>query len=469
VLDNKPTLNPNLKNFWRKRGIRNRVLYGGRDSSKTWDAAGFAIYLASKVTVRFLCTRQFQNKIAESVYTTLKNQIIRFGLEDEFEILNNNIRHIVTDSEFIFYGLWRNIDEIKSLEGIDICWIEEAHNLTKIQWEILEPTLRKEGSEFWLIFNPKLLTDYVYQRFVVNPPKNTLIRKINYTENPFLSNTSLSVIEAKKEESIEDYNHVYLGEPKQDDNDAIIKRSWLLVCIDAHIKLGLSAVGGKVIGFDVADDGGDTNATVLRHGCLTTNITEWEGKEDELLKSATKVYNSATDDKASINYDSIGVGASMGSKFKELNIERKAQALINNKGFKSIEFHKFNAGEKVREPDATYKDTDVTNKDHFSNLKAQAWWSIADRLKVTYNAITKDEPYEEDEIISISSDVDHLEKLINELTQPRKDHDNFNRIKVESKKDLKKRGVVSPNIADAFIMSYFNVKTVNPLLAAMRS
>lgn len=458
--DIKPTLNPNLKSFWQTKA-RNKVLYGGRDSSKTWDAAGFAVFLASKFTVRFLCTRQFQNKIEESVYTTLKNQIQRFNLEDEYEILNNKIRHIVTGSEFIFYGLWRHIDEIKSLEGVDICWIEEAHNLTKTQWETLEPTLRKEGSEFWLIFNPQLLTDFVYQRFVVSPPKNTLVRKINYNENPFLSKTSLSVIEAKKEEDEEAYRHIYLGEPKQDDNDAIIKRSWLLAAVDAHIKLGIEPVGGHVIGFDVADDGGDTNATVLRHGCVTTHIQEWEAAEDELLKSATKVYNLAKDNRADITYDSIGVGASMGSKFKELNANISKQLSIN--------FYKFNAGEKVKYPDKTYKDTDVTNKDYFSNIKAQAWWDVADRLKTTYNAVEKGEAYNEDDIISISGDVEHLEKLINELTQLRKDFDNFSRVKVESKKDLKKRGVVSPNIADAFIMAYFNVKKVNPLIAAMRS
>jgi len=463
-----PTLNPNLRSFWRTKA-RNKVLYGGRDSSKTWDAAGMAIALASHYTLRFLCTRQFQNKIEESVYSTLKTQIKRFGLEDEFIILNNKITHIVTGSEFVFYGLWRNIEEIKSLEGIDICWIEEAHNLSKKQWEILEPTIRKEGSEFWIIFNPKLITDFVYQRFVVDPPKNTIVRKINFNENPFLSETSKQVIANKYEEDEDAAKHIYEGEPKQDDDDAIIKRSWLLAAVDAHIKLDIKPIGNHTVGFDVADDGGDTNATVLRHGCITTEIDEWEGKEDELLKSATRTYKLATLKKAIITYDSIGVGASMGSKFKELNTEKKEKAKKEGRGVKAIEFYKFNAGERVRRPDDKYKDTDVLNKDHFANLKAQAWWDIADRLKITYNAVEKNHPYKEEDIISISSDVDHLEKLLNELTQPKKDYDNLNRVKVESKKDLKIRGVASPNIADAFIMSYFNVKQVNPLVAAMQS
>ncbi len=411
-----------------------------------------------------MCTRQFQNRIEESVYTTLKIQIERFGLLDEYNILNNKIIHNVTGSEFIFYGLWRNIDEVKSTEGIDILWIEEAHNLTKKQWDDLEPTIRKEGSEIWLIFNPQLTTDFTYQRFVVKPPKNTLVCKINYTHNPFLSETSKGVIASRFTEDPKAAQHTYGGEPREDDNDTIIKRSWLLAAVDAHIKLGITPVGDRCIGFDVADDGGDTNATVERMGCLLTNIDEWEAGEHELLKSAKRVYNKASsggDLRAFINYDSVGVGASMGAKFKELN------DAVSDRRF-HIKFSGFSAGAGVIDPDKEYQHG-KTNKQMFSNIKAQAWWNIADRLKTTYNAVEHNQPYDESDIISISSDVSHLEQLINELVTPKKDFDNFDRVKVESKKDLKKRGFKSPNIADGFILSYFKVKTVNPLLAAMKN
>ena len=100
-----PTLNPALRDFW-LTPARNRVLYGGRSSSKSWDAAGFAVYLATQCNIRVLCARQFQNKIAESVYTLLKIQISRFGLANQFAITENTIRHKVTGAEFMFYGLW---------------------------------------------------------------------------------------------------------------------------------------------------------------------------------------------------------------------------------------------------------------------------------------------------------------------------------------------------------------------------
>ena len=124
-------------------------------------------------------------------------------------------------------------------------WIEEAHNLTKNQWEILEPTIRKEGSEIWLSFNPRLLTDFVYQRFIVNTPPNSVIRLVNYTDNKFISKTMLSAIQAKKDEDYEEYEHIYLGVPRSDDDMAIIKRSWCEAAKDAHIKLDIDMYGGN--------------------------------------------------------------------------------------------------------------------------------------------------------------------------------------------------------------------------------
>ncbi|HCT5158472.1 TPA: PBSX family phage terminase large subunit [Shigella flexneri] len=220
TLTSKPTLNPALRSFWTMRA-RNKVLYGGRSSSKSWDAAGIAIFLSNKYTLRFCCARQIQNKIEESVYTLLKIQIDRFGLRHRFRILNNKIINRVTGSEFVFYGLWRNIEEIKSLEGIDMLWLEEAHALTEYQWKILEPTIRKEGSECWFIFNPGLVTDFVWRNFVVDPPEGTLIRKINYDESPFLSDTMLKVIDAARRRDPDGFKHVYEGVPESDDDAAI--------------------------------------------------------------------------------------------------------------------------------------------------------------------------------------------------------------------------------------------------------
>lgn len=443
-----PSLNPALRDFW-MTPARNRVLYGGRSSSKSWDAAGFAIFLAQAMKLRFLCTRQFQNRIEDSVYTLLKIQIERFGLQSKFRILDNKIICTKTGSEFVFYGLWRQIDEVKSIESIDIHWSEEAHLLTQEQWKVLEPTIRKQGSQHWLIFNPRLATDFVYKRFVLNPPPRTVKRLINFDENPFLSQTMRDVIEAARLEDEDEFAHVYLGQPRDDDDSSIIKRSWIMAAIDAHKLLGFEASGRKRIGFDVADSGADKCANVFAHGSVVSWADLWKAGEDELLKSCTRVWNAARERNATITYDSIGVGASAGAKFGELN-----DTIIDGR----IQYEKFNAGAAVFEPEREYQPK-VKNKDMFLNLKAQAWWMVADRFRNTYNAVRKGEEYPDDQLISICSDTPNLDQLIDELATPKRDYDNNGKVKVESKKDLAKANreggpIPSPNLADALIMAF---------------
>lgn len=420
------------------------MLYGGRSSSKSWDAAGVAIALAQWTKLRFLCTRQFQNKIEESVYTLLKLTIERFGLRGQFDIQQSKIICKSTGSEFIFYGLARNIDEIKSMESVDIHWAEEAQLLTEEQWKVIDPTLRKEGSEHWIIFNPRLVTDFVWRRFVVSPPPDTLCRKINYDENPFLSNTIRRVIEGARLSDPDTFRHVYLGEPMTDDETSVIRRSWLLAALDGHKKLGIEARGARRLGFDVADAGQDACALVESIGPLSVWSDHWKAKEDELLKSCTKTWSRARDVGASIVYDAIGVGAGSGAKFNELNAEHRLH----------VPHAKFFAGGQPVRPDALYDRTSkVKNKDFFANVKAQAWWLVADRLRNTYNAVENGQSFGDDEMLFLDAGIPHLHKLIDELSTPKRDYDNAGRVKVESKKDLEKRDVPSPNLADAYIMA----------------
>ncbi len=414
-------------------------------SSKSWDAAAVSILIADQVKAKTLCLRQLQNKIEESVYTLLVSTIHRLNLSHRFKILNNKIINKYTKSEYVFYGIWRNIEEIKSTEGVDICWIEESQKLTKKQWSIIEPTLRNEGSQFWIIFNPEISTDFVYQRFIINPPADTIIRKINYDENPYLSNTIRKVIEDLKKTDPDEYRHIYQGEPYDDDESVIIKRAWLNAAIDAHIKLRFEPEGSKRIGFDIADDGGDRCVNVYAHGNVALDMDWWQANEDELMKSCRHTYSNARKWQASITYDSIGVGSHAGSKFKELNEDPENPT--------EIDYFKFLASGEIIDPDKEYKHQ-VINKDMFSNLKAQAWWLVADRLRNTWDAITNGTEYHPDDLISISSEIPDLEKLLTELSTPKKDYDKRGKVKVESKDDLEAREIDSPDLADAFIMAF---------------
>jgi len=453
-------MNPALKPFWQTKADI-KLLSGGRASSKTYDCAAFALYLASHFTLKFLCIRQFQSKIKESVYAILCSHIETFGYQGQFTVLNNEIIHNKTGSVFIFYGIARNIAEIKGTEGVDICWAEEMESLTKEQWSIIEPTIRKDNSEIWLLWNPRLVSDFI-ESFVHDPANGIIKRHINYDENPFLSDTMVRKIIRLKEADPEQYEHIYLGVAKTDDDDVIIKRSWIEAAVDAHIKLGIEIEGDRQIGFDVADSGSDLCAQIFRFGILAMWGEHWQGKEDELELSATRVYNKAVSLQAHISYDSIGIGANAGARFKTLNLERKATA-----GEKPVPYSKFIASGAVLNPKKLWLDDgmgeQITNKAFFENIKAQTWWILAERFRNTYNAINKGMIFADCDLISISSSMPNLANLITELSTPKKRFSKAAKVMVESKDELKAREVDSPNDADAFIMAYADKNMRNTL------
>ena len=427
-------LNPLLRDFWTTPKPY-KLLKGGRFSSKTHDAGGMAAYLSRTYSLRFLCIRQFQNRISDSVYTVIKEKIYQAGWQDEFDIGVATIRHKTTGSEFLFYGMARNIDDIKGTEGVDVCWIEEGEGLTEDQWAIIDPTIRKENAEIWVLYNPKLMTDFVQAKLPALLGDACVIRHINYTDNPFLSDTAKAKAERLKQADPDAYRHIYLGEPLSNDDASVIKYQWIEAAINAHLTLGLELGGARAVGYDVADSGADKNACAVFNGAICTTLDEWAAPEDALAESTKRAW--ALTQGGRLIYDSIGVGAHVGSTLKEMGVP--------------AQYFKFNAAGAVVQPDRDYAPS-VKNKAKFENLKAQAWQDVADRLRNTYNAVTKGEVFEPQELISIAGDVKHLEQLKIELAAPKRRYSKRGLDVVESKDDMKKRGIASPNIADAFIM-----------------
>ena len=149
---------------------RYKVVYGGRGSSKSWAAARALIARCLSEKTRVLCAREIQKSIAESVHTLLKQQIEMCGVSDQFDILETVIRTKSNGSEIVFTGLRRNVGSLKSFEGVNICWIEEAETVSADSWETLNPTIRKDDSEIWITFNPRFATDATWKKFVQDPP-----------------------------------------------------------------------------------------------------------------------------------------------------------------------------------------------------------------------------------------------------------------------------------------------------------
>lgn len=166
------------------QAARYKVLYGGRGGSKSWSVARALLIQGAEQPLRILCARELQGSIMDSVHKLLSDQITELGLAGFYEVQRNTILG-ANGSEFIFAGLRNNIGSIRSKEGIDRVWVEEANLVSKASWDTLIPTIRKDGSEIWITFNPELDTDVTWQRFVLHPPPSAVVRKIGWQENPW--------------------------------------------------------------------------------------------------------------------------------------------------------------------------------------------------------------------------------------------------------------------------------------------
>lgn len=197
--------------FLLNKKARYKVAYGGRGSAKSWTVGRCLVVLACSSKIRILCTRQLQTSIKDSVHKLLSDTISILGLEQYFEITRDAIRCTLTGSEFIFKGLQNQITEIKSLEGVNYCWVEEAQSVSEESWETLIPTIRQENSEIWITFNPDREEDATFQRFVKNPPPDAIVQLVNYTDNPWFTDVLRKEMEYCKEVDFGKYEHIWLG------------------------------------------------------------------------------------------------------------------------------------------------------------------------------------------------------------------------------------------------------------------
>lgn len=192
---------------------RYKVLRGGRGSGKSWTVARALLLACTRKQTRILCTREIQKNIQQSVHQLLADQIEALGLSSVFEVLNNEIRG-PHGSQIFFSGLSDiTATGLKSFEGVDVVWCEEAQAISAKSWKTLIPTIRKEGSEIWVTYNPELETDPTHQLFVVNQPPDCVSVLMNWTENPYFPAVLAAEREhAQKTMKPEEYRNVWEGE-----------------------------------------------------------------------------------------------------------------------------------------------------------------------------------------------------------------------------------------------------------------
>jgi phage terminase large subunit len=194
---------------------REAAVWGGRYSLKSHTVARFLLIKARMSKIRVACFREFQNSIADSSHHLLSDLIKEYELTD-FEVTNNSITNRITGSDFIFKGLWNNEQGVKSVEGIDIAWVEEAQTVSKTSLETLTPTVRKPGSQIVYTYNRLLEDDPVHQRLVIEGRPNTLKINVNYDiaeKYGWIPPVILAEIEDDKKNRPALYKHKWLGEP----------------------------------------------------------------------------------------------------------------------------------------------------------------------------------------------------------------------------------------------------------------
>ena len=195
---------------------RYKVMHGGRGGGKSHGVAQVLLDLAARTPLRILCAREIQKSMRDSVHRLLKDYIARLGLTSFYEVLDNEIRGL-NGSLFLFSGLQSHtVDSIKSFEGVDIVWVEEAHGVSKKSWDVLTPTIRKEGSEIWLTLNPDMETDETYQRFIATPSPDTWVAEVNWWDNPWFPRVlDEERRKAKRSMLADDYAHIWEGRPRR--------------------------------------------------------------------------------------------------------------------------------------------------------------------------------------------------------------------------------------------------------------
>jgi len=384
------------------------VLYGGRASGKSESVARSLVLRGRQERLRILCTRELQMSIRDSVHKLLKDLIDLYRFDD-YKVTYDSIINRTTGTEFIFKGLRHNINEIKSMQGIDVCWVEEAQSITEHSLDILTPTIRKEGSQIIFTFNRFTELDPVYVKFVMNKMPKTYTAHLNYDvleRHGLLPDVIALEIEADKENPAL-YAHKWLGEPLGQAEMAVIGREEILKAMQ---RSDVNSEGEWVVGVDVARMGNDRTVFWSRKGLKSLDhkiLSKYPIPKicDELERFVR--YDKKT---VTIKVDDTGVGGGVTDEMKK-------------RGYKVIAIN-FGAS--------------PNDKDKYPNWISEAWFYMAEHMNDIQLLFNPD--------------------LLMELSTRQWQQDTRGRRTVEGKITYKKRGYRSPDIADAVVICYAPAK-----------
>lgn len=225
------TFIPGTEPLFSEGEYRYKVLEGGRGSGKSWSVARSLLLRGAKRPLRYLCCRELQKSLSESVHQLLRDQVYALGLGGYYRVLRDEIQG-PGDTRFTYAGLRNDPQAVKSTEGLDGAWVEEGQSISQESFEILDPTVRKPGSEIIVTYNARFETDYIHAAFAdpdKRPPRSWY-KVLNYMDNPWFSEANREQMEHMKRTNPLLYEHVWLGKCVPNLTNAL----WTLESIDAH-------------------------------------------------------------------------------------------------------------------------------------------------------------------------------------------------------------------------------------------
>jgi phage terminase large subunit len=379
---------------------------GGRASGKSTAVAQSLILRASVQPITVLCAREFQNSITDSVYKLLTGTIEKFGLQG-FEIRRDGIGH-VNGSSFIFRGLHDNIQSIKSIEGIDVCWIEEAQTISQASLTTLIPTIRKTNSTLIFTWNPLTSHDPVWTYFITTDSKERLRQTCHWHTTyedvrRLISQDVLDMIEADKQTA--DYGHVWLGLPYADTDNQLIS--------DAMLNEALHRTpsdGPVTFGVDVARYGNDRTALTIKQGNRIETLESWT--HTSIVETAERIkLHASRHQPIDIRIDDTGVGGGLTDLLKSWGLPATG---INYAG-------------KPKDP-------------QYPNIASELWFDFANMLPQ----------------LGINPRIPDLAKLTTELITRKWHINSRNQRQIESKQDYKDAmNLGSPDLADSLLLACY--------------
>lgn len=455
------------------------IIIGGRGSAKSVGVIDIALHRIADFGHKVYGLREYQESIEDSVHSLFAEEIKRLSY-DGFTTQKSTIFH-ESGGCTKYRGLSVNPESIKSASGFDLFLTEEAARLSLSSITHLTPTARNAAKpglpgqfieaeesdelkdvQMFFIANPQSKADPFSQRFLV-PFWDEILRngfyeddlhliiRVNWRDNPWFMQSGLNGerLNDKKILSTAKYNHIWEGDFLDDVENSIITVDMFNAAIDAHIKLGFEPSGAVVVAHDPSDNGDDPKGLAVRRGSVFLDVDEYIDVDAFIgMKMAC---DRAREERADhFTYDADGMGAVLRDHATKYLAGMKVQQNM------------FRGSGSVEMPDAIYDwrnrgegtRNSKTNKETFKNKRAQFAWRLRDRFYNTWRAVTFGEYCDPDDMISLSSNIKHMDLLRSQVCRIPKVPNNNGMIQIMSKIDMKQKlKIPSPNMFDAMMMS----------------